>query len=211
MDKPEFQLKTVGKKQLIPKNRLEAFSDGVIAIIITIMVFDLKVSPQFSVENLHTEFRLLLPRFISYVVSFTMLAVLWVNHHHLFHHIRYTDNRLTWLNVNLLFWMSLIPFGTSFIGANHLLKLASCLYGAIFLMNAISFKLLREYAEDHDLMQHPIDPERLRKSRVKSKITLLIYLLATLSGLLSPYLSYAFILAVPVMYLVPSASTEESE
>ena len=201
----------MGKTELIPKNRLEAFSDGVIAIIITIMVFDLKVTPHFSRETLLAEFHILLPKFISYGVSFTMLAVLWVNHHHLFHHIRNTDNRLTWLNINLLFWMSLIPFGTSFIGANHLLKAASCLYGAIFLMNALSFKLLREYAEDHDLMQHPIEPELLRKSRVKSKITLLIYLLATVSGFVSPYLAYVFILAVPVMYLVPSASTEVKE
>jgi uncharacterized membrane protein len=197
----------MGKNQLLPKSRLEAFSDGVIAIIITIMVFELKVSPLFSRETLQKEFWILLPKFISYAVSFTMLAVLWVNHHHLFHHIRSTDNRLTWLNMKLLFWMSLIPFGTGFIGANHRLDVASCLYGAIFFMTALSFKLLREYAENQGLMQDPVHPELLRKSRFKSKLTLLIYALATVSGLVSPWLSFVFIITVPVMYIVPSAST----
>lgn len=192
----------------MPKGRIEAFSDGVMAILITIMVFDLKVSPLFSRETLNAEFRILLPKLISYAVSFTMVAVLWINHHHLFHQIRHTDNRLTWLNINLLFWMSLIPFGTGFIGANHRLVIASCLYGLIFFLTALAFKMLREYAENKGLMADPIRPDLLRKSRTKSKITLLIYGMASVSGFLSPWLAFLFILAVPLMYLIPAASTE---
>lgn len=187
----------------IPTGRIEAFSDGVIAIIITVMVFDLKLQEIPTGETVWNELLKLLPKFISYVVSFLMLAIMWVNHHQLFHQIKHTDRGLLWLSIHLLFWMSLIPFGANFVGANYKLYQASFFYAVIFFMCAWSFTLLREYVIRKDLLYEHISKQAHWKIRNKNRLAMAIYGTAAVVSLVSVYLSFSLFLVVPAMYLIP--------
>src|SRR5688572_15038992 len=120
------------------KGRVEAFSDGVIAIIITIMVLELKVPHGTSFAALQP----LLPVFLSYVLSFVYLGIYWNNHHHLLHTAQRVSGAILWANLHLLFWLSLIPFATGWMGENHFAELPTALYGCVLLMAAIAYWLL---------------------------------------------------------------------
>src|SRR5687767_4609905 len=121
------------------KGRLEAFSDGVIAILITIMVLELKVPHGGDFEAL----RPLLPAFLAYVLSFVYLGIYWNNHHHMLHTVEHVDGRILWANLHLLFWLSLIPFATHWMGDNHLAALPTALYGVVMLCSALAYTLLQ--------------------------------------------------------------------
>src|SRR2546426_1242237 len=121
------------------KNRLEAFSDGVLAIIITIMVLELKVPQGVELEALKP----LLPVFLSYVLSFIYLGIYWNNHHHLLHTIKQVSGGILWANLHLLFWLSLFPFATGWIGGNHLAPTPTAIYGLVLLMAAIAYYLFQ--------------------------------------------------------------------
>ncbi|MEP7036940.1 MAG: TMEM175 family protein, partial [Acidobacteriota bacterium] len=121
------------------KTRLETFSDGVIAIIITIMVLELKVPD----ESIITAWRELAPKFISYVLSFLLIAIMWGNHHHVFQIVKAVDGKLMWANINLLFWMSLIPFATAYLGEHYTEPAAVALYGVVLSFSVIAFTILR--------------------------------------------------------------------
>lgn len=187
----------------IPTNRIEAFSDGVIAIIITVMVFDLKLQEIPTDKTVWSELIKLTPKFISYAISFLMLSIMWVNHHQLFHQIKHIDRKLLWYSIHLLFWMSIIPFGTNFIGANPLLWQASFFYGIIFFMSAVSFTLLRNYVLKNNLLHDSINKQSHIKIRNKNRFALGIYLLASVVSLISVYISFVLFLVVPAMYFVP--------
>src|SRR5437660_8754082 len=132
-------------------SRLEAFSDGVIAIIVTIMVLELRAPAQPTLRALLK----VAPVFLSYALSFLVVAIMWVNHHHMIHSVRQVTARLLWLNLNLLFWMSLIPFVTDYMGKNYRQPLPVALYGASLTLCAAGFYLLRiELA-----CQHQDDPD----------------------------------------------------
>jgi len=118
------------------KNRLEAFSDGVIAIIITIMVLELKVPEHHSAEL--ADLKELIPVFFSYVLSFIYVGIYWNNHHHLFHSTTRVTGGILWANLHLLFWLSLFPFATAWVGANHLAPTPTAVYGFVLLMAAIA-------------------------------------------------------------------------
>src|ERR687884_480377 len=120
------------------KSRLEAFSDGVIAIIITIMVLELKVPHGADLAALQP----LLPVFLSYVLSFIYVGIYWSNHHHLLHATKRIDGRILWANLHLLFWLSLFPFATGWMGENHWAPLPTAAYGLVLLMAAIAYYLL---------------------------------------------------------------------
>ncbi len=120
------------------KNRLEAFSDGVIAIIITIMVLEMKVPHGNTFEAI----RPLLPVFLSYVLSFVYVAIYWNNHHHMFHAVSKVDGTVLWANTHLLFWLSLIPFATAWMGENHFSTFPVAIYGFLLLMNSIAYFIL---------------------------------------------------------------------
>jgi uncharacterized membrane protein len=187
----------------IPTSRIEAFSDGVIAIIITIMVFDLKLQDIPTDKTVWRELLKLTPKFVSYAISFFMLAIMWVNHHQLFHQIKHTDRKLLWYSIHLLFWMSIIPFGTNFIGANPMLWQASFFYGIIFFMSALSFTLLRNYVLKNNLLHNSINKQSHLKIRNKNRIALSIYLTAAFVSILSVYISFFLFLVVPAMYFIP--------
>jgi uncharacterized membrane protein len=188
-------------------NRIEAFSDGVIAIIITIMVFDLKLPEKTGPLEANTYWLVLgsmLPKLASYVISFLVLAIMWVNHHQLFHQIRSANGTLLWLNIHLLFWMSLIPFSTNVIGANIFLAEANLGYGFIFLMNSLSFWLLRDYATHRGRLMHPkILDDKKRRAKYKSGLGVVLYALSMPAAYLSVYLSFILFIAVPAIYFVP--------
>lgn len=187
----------------IPTSRIEAFSDGVIAIIITVMVFDLKLQEIPTDKTVWSELIKLAPKFISYAISFLMLSIMWVNHHQLFHQIKHADRKLLWYSIHLLFWMSAVPFGTNFIGANPLLWQASFFYGLIFFMSAMSFTMLRSYVIKNNLLHDNISKQAHIKIRNKNRIALGIYLTASVLSIISVYISFVLFLVVPVMYFMP--------
>ncbi len=191
-------------------SRIEAFSDGVIAIIITVMVFDLKLQEIPTDKTVWSELIKLAPKFISYAISFLMLAIMWVNHHQLFHQIKHTDRKLLWYSIHLLFWMSLIPFATNFIGANFKLWEASFFYGIIFLMSALSFMLLRNYVIKKDLLHETISKQAHIKIINKNRLALGIYLLAASLSIVSVYISFVLFLVVPAMYFIPEKITHSN-
>src|SRR6188472_20800 len=121
------------------KGRLEAFSDGVIAIIITIMVLEMKVPHGADVAAL----RPLAPVFISYVLSYVMIGIYWNNHHHLFHAVERVNGRILWRNLHLLFWLAQVPFATGWMGENHFAAAPCALYGGVLLMAAIAYWVLQ--------------------------------------------------------------------
>jgi uncharacterized membrane protein len=189
---------------IISTGRLEAFSDGLIAIIITVMVFDLKFPNIPTEQTLWNDLQPLIPRFLSYILSFLMLAIMWVNHHQLFHQIKHTDYKLLWLNINLLFWMSLIPFSTHFLGSNPTLPYASFIYGLIFFANALSFTLIRIHVSGKsNLLEESIQKDQMRSVLRKNWLGMTFYLTSALAAFVSVYLSFVIFLIVPAMYFIP--------
>src|SRR6266576_3721597 len=126
------------RRRRMTKGRLEAFSDGVIAILITIMVLELRV-PHGTDWN---ALRPLLPVFLTYVLSFIFLAIYWNNHHHMFHTVDHVDGRIMWANMHLLFWLSLVPFVTGWMGENDFAPLPTAIYGSVLLLSAIAYTIL---------------------------------------------------------------------
>src|SRR5512147_3244502 len=128
------------------KNRLEAFSDGVLAIIITIMVLELRVPHGTDLDSLKP----LLPYFLSYVLSFIYLAIYWNNHHHMLHTVKKVGGGILWANLNLLFWLSLVPFVTAWMGENHFAAVPVATYGGVLLLSGLSYYILSRALIRHD-------------------------------------------------------------
>lgn len=186
---------------MLSKNRIEAFSDGVIAIIITIMAFDLKVtelSPGFSDQDVWNALRMVVPKVLSYILSFMVLAIMWLNHHVLFERIPHSTPRLVWYNMFLLFAMSLIPMPTHFLAAHPFLPQAVMFYGLVMFLNAFGFLLLRRYAA--------IEGQLIPYSAVVHRsnvVSTLLYLSSVLLAFVSVYLSFIIFIGIPVWYFLP--------
>src|SRR6202011_938886 len=184
------------------KDRLAAFSDGVIAIIITIMVLELKVPHG-------ADWKVLLgvtPSFVSYVLSFIYLAIYWNNHHHLLHTVTRVDGLILWANSHLLFWLSLIPATTAWMGDNFLAPLPTAVYGGTLLMPAIAYYLLQKA-----LMRKQGPDSVLAKalgSNIKGKISSMLYGAGIVLAFVSPWLSIAIYALVAIMWLVPDRRIE---
>jgi uncharacterized membrane protein len=190
-------------KPTIHTGRIEAFSDGVIAIIITVMVFDLKIPEHIQSQNLALGLQALLPKISSYVLSFFMLAVMWINHHQLFHQIRHANRRLLWYNLHLLFWMSFVPFATNVLGANTLEPVATSIYGSIFMCNALSFALLRAFVVKEKLLHDAVNIDRHTRIQKKNRLAIAAYACSAVIGWIAPPLPFLFFLFVPLMYVIP--------
>lgn len=195
----------------ITTSRIEAFSDGVIAIIITVMIFDIKLNALPSEENIWTLILELLPRILSYIFSFLVVAIMWVNHHQLFHQIRHTDRILLWLNMLLLFWMSLIPFATNLLGANPKLPESYFFYGTVFAFCATSFTFLRSHLVRKNLLHETISLAAQKKVKKKNLVAIGIYLLSAFTGYVSVYVSMSLLLIVPLMYFIPEKIIHKNE
>ena len=188
----------------MPKNRLEAFSDGVIAIIITIMVLELKVPHRTDFEAL----RPLLPTFLSYVLSFVYIGIYWNNHHHLMHTVQQVSAPIMWANLHLLFWQSLIPFVTGWMGENHFASLPTALYGVVLLMAAIAYLILQEAIlatqGRGSVLAGAIGRDR------KGKISLVCYVVAIVVSFANQWLADALYVLVAVMWFIPDRRIERA-
>ncbi|HLI10650.1 MAG TPA: TMEM175 family protein [Alphaproteobacteria bacterium] len=186
------------------KDRLTAFSDGVIAIIITIMVLELKVPRGTG----WTALAGLLPVFLSYVLSFIYVAIYWNNHHHLLHTLRRVDGLILWANSNLLFWLSLIPFATGWMGENQFATLPTATYGAALLMPAIAYYLLQKAITRKQGAESVL--AKALGSDIKGKISPVIYAAAIALAFASPWASVALYVLVALMWLVPDRRIENA-
>ena len=184
------------------KNRLEGFSDGVVAIIITIMVLELKVPHDASAQALLQ----LTPVFLSYALSFLVVAIIWVNHHHLLHTLTHVSGRLLWLNNHLLFWLSLVPFTTSWIGKSHGAPMPTAVYGGVLLLAAIAYTILQTAIVAHQGPQSKL-AAAVGKDR-KGKVSMLAYALAIPLAYANPWLADALYVFVALLWLVPDRRIE---
>jgi uncharacterized membrane protein len=186
------------------RNRLEAFSDGVIAIIITIMVLELRVPNGSTVSAL----RPLAPVFLSYVLSFIFIGIYWSNHHHLLQAVEHVSGRVLWANLHLLFWLSLIPFVTAWVGQNHFAAVPVALYGVVLLCSAVAYfiltrALLAIHAEDSVLAT-------ALGNDFKGKISIVLNLIAIPLAFVRPWLAFAIYIVVAVIWLVPDKRIERT-
>lgn len=179
-------------------SRLEAFSDGVIAIIVTIMVLELRAPSQPRLAALLK----VGPVFLSYGLSFLVVAIMWVNHHHLIHAVREVTARLLWSNLNLLFWMSLVPFFTDFLGKNYRQPLAVALYGLDLGFCGCSFYLLRTELVRQDRSDPSLTEYHAVVQR-KNAFSAALYLLSVPLAYVSIYASFFIFALIPAMYFLP--------
>ena len=186
------------------RDRLTAFSDGVIAIIITIMVLELKVPHGADWAALGG----LIPIFLSYVLSFIYVAIYWNNHHHLLHTVTKVSGLILWANNNLLFWVSLIPFATGWMGDNHFAPLPTAVYGVAVLMPAIAWYLLQKAITRTHGTESTL--AKALGSDIKGKISLAFYVAAIVLAFVSPWISLAIYALVALMWLVPDRRIEHA-
>jgi uncharacterized membrane protein len=186
------------------KTRLEAFSDAVIAIIITIMVLELKVPHGDSLETLLP----LVPVFLSYVLSFVYVGIYWNNHHHMLHASRKVSGSVLWANLHLLFWLSLFPFATGWMGENHFAAMPSALYGVVLLMAAVAYLVLQQTIIATE------GPSSILRSAVggdwKGKLSPLLYVLAIGSTFFVKWVAQAIYVVVALIWLIPDRRIEHA-
>ena len=186
------------------KTRLEAFSDGVLAIIITIMVLELKVPHANTIAALSP----LLPVFLSYVLSFVYLGIYWNNHHHMLHTVAKVSGGMLWANLHLLFWLSLFPFATGWMGENHFASVPTALYGAVLLMAAVAYWILQRTIiasqGSGSLLAHAVGRD------FKGKSSPVIYALAIPMAFLNPWISQCLYVLVALMWLIPDRRIEKA-
>ncbi len=181
----------------IGKNRLEAFSDGVLAIIITIMVLEMKVPHGDSLVTLTP----LIPVFLSYVLSFIYVGIYWNNHHHLLHACPHVTGDVLWANLHLLFWLSLLPFVTGWMGENHFAATPSALYGGVLLAAAIAYAILQQRIVALQGVNSPL--RTALGSDWKGKLSPVLYALGILSTFFWPLVAQSLYVLVALMWLVP--------
>jgi uncharacterized membrane protein len=186
------------------KGRLEAFSDAVIAILITIMVLELKVPHGEDWEAL----RPLVPVFLSYVLSFIYLGIYWNNHHHLLQATRHVNGYILWANMHLLFWLSLIPFATGWMGENHFAALPVALYGGVLLLSGIAYYILSRVL----IALHGADsPLAIAIGRdFKGKLSLVFYAVSLPLAFFNSWIAFAIYVLVAVMWFIPDRRIERN-
>lgn len=185
------------------KNRLEAFSDGVLAIIITIMVLEFKVPTETTFEAVIPLFH----KFLSYILSFIYVGIYWNNHHHLMHTVKKVNGTILWANLHLLFWLSLIPFATAWIGEHHFAPFPMMFYGIILLMSAVAYFILQNV-----ILRHHGKDSLLSKALgkdYKGKASLVFYITAVGLSLFYPMIAGSLYLLVALIWLIPDKRIEK--
>lgn len=182
--------------------RLEAFSDGVMAILITIMVLEFRVPQGVEIAVL----RPLFPVFLSYLLSFVYLGIYWNNHHHMFKVAQHVDGSVLWANLHLLFWLSMVPFVTAWMGKNHFASTPTAVYGFVLLMAAVAYYILQSLIVRLD------GPDSVLAQAIgkgfKGKISPALYVVAIPSAFISPWIAGAFYVIVALMWIVPDRRIE---
>jgi len=185
------------------KNRVEAFSDGVIAIIITIMVLELKVPHGEDFETLTP----LIPVFLSYVLSFVYLGIYWNNHHHMLNAVQSVTGAILWANLHLLFWLSLVPFATGWMGENHFAPVPSALYGLVLLMAGVAYLILQQ------LIIKSQGPDSILKKAVrrdwKGKLSPVLYAAAIALAFRWEWITLGLYVLVALIWLIPDRRIEK--
>jgi uncharacterized membrane protein len=186
----------------VQKGRVEAFSDGVLAIIITIMVLEIKVPHG---KDFHV-LRPLIPVIVSYILSFIYLAIYWNNHHHMLYTVKQVTGDILWANLHLLFWLSLVPFVTGWIGENHFAPVPMALYGVVLFMAALAYRILQyRIIKNHG-------PESILAKAVgkdiKGKMSLVLYFIAVCSTYISSWIAGSIYVLVAFMWLIPDSRIE---
>jgi uncharacterized membrane protein len=187
----------------VGKNRLEAFSDGVLAIIITIMVLEMRPPHGDTMLVLQS----MIPIFMCYVLSFVYIGIYWTNHHHMLHAIKHVNGPILLANLHLLFWLSLVPFVTRWMGENHFSALPVALYGFILLMSAIAYFILAQSLIRHHGKESTI-AIAIGKD-VKGKISLVIYALAVPLSFLNAWVAFGLYIFVAFMWFIPDRRIEK--
>ncbi|MBL8886107.1 MAG: DUF1211 domain-containing protein [Phycisphaerales bacterium] len=187
------------------KGRLEAFSDGVIAIIITIMVLEMKVPAH---AEHFGDLLPLIPVFLSYVLSFAYVGIYWNNHHHMLHATRHVNGAVLWSNLLLLFWLSLIPFVTGWMGENHFAPAPTALYGVVLLCAAVSYTVLQRaivacHGRDSDLA-------RAVGRDLKGRVSLALYIAAIAAAFWNHWISWALYVLVALIWFIPDRRIERT-
>lgn len=184
------------------KARLEAFSDAVIAILMTIMVLELKIPHGADLESV----RPLLPVFLTYVLSFIYVGIYWNNHHHMFQATDRINGKILWANMNLLFWLSLIPFTTGWMGENHLAALPTAVYGVVLLLAAVAYTILQTF-----IIALQGEQSKLKDAvgtDTKGKLSMLFYIAAIFLAFVNQWLSVGLYVLVALMWLIPDRRIE---
>jgi uncharacterized membrane protein len=184
------------------KTRLEAFSDGVVAIIITIMVLELRAPHDTDLESL----RPLLPVFLSYVLSFIHVGIYWNNHHHLLHTARHVTGGILWANLHLLFWLSLVPFVTAWMGENHFEQEPVALYGVVMLMSGVAYYILTVTLIRHHGPESPLR-EAVGKD-LKGVMSVAMYAIAIALSFINHWVALAIYWIIAVVWLIPDRRIE---
>lgn len=186
------------------KNRLEAFSDGVLAIIITIMVLEMKVPESAQIEALIPVF----PVFLSYVLSFIYVGIYWNNHHHMLHTTKHVTGLILWANLHLLFWLSLFPFVTSWMGENSFDRVPTALYGVVLFMAAVAYFTLQKAIiisqGPESILAKAVGNDR------KGKLSTVLYAAAVLVAFFKPWIAGSIYVLVALMWLVPDRRIERT-
>jgi uncharacterized membrane protein len=191
-------------EEIVDKERLTAFSDGVVAILITIMVLDLRI-PQTTDSGALAK---IAPVFLCYVLSFIYIAIYWNNHHHMFYTVKRVDGLILWANMNLLFWLSLLPFATAWMGENNFASVPTAIYGVTLLMPAIAYYLLQRAIIR---LQGP--GSALAKAigkDVKGKLSPVFYIAAIALTFINPGIAHAIYVLVALMWIVPDRRIEKA-
>ncbi len=185
---------------------MEAFSDGVFAIVVTLLVLELRVPvlpENFSTQDVLKELLRLFPKFFSFAMSFVIVAIFWVNHHQFFHSLEKTDRAMLWYNNLLLFWLSFVPFPTAFIGEHPVSMIPVMLYGAVLFFAGVSFNLMLRHAVKAKLFLKSVSDEVLNQSVKRGVIGPVVYFVSIISAFISVYVSLSIFLLVPVIYFIP--------
>jgi len=184
------------------KSRLEAFSDGVLAIIITVMVLEMKVPHGVALADLAP----VLPVFLSYVLSFVYVGIYWNNHHHMLHATQRVNGAVLWANLHLLFWLSLFPFVTGWMGENNFAPVPTALYGVVLLLAAIAYYVLQQtilaYEGEQSLLRHALGRD------LKGRLSPLFYIVAILAAFSNRWVAQSLYVFVALLWLVPDRRIE---
>lgn len=184
------------------KSRIEAFSDGVLAIIITIMVLEIKVPHGQDLADLKP----LIPVFLSYILSFIYIGIYWNNHHHMMHTVQHVTGKVLWANLHLLFWLSLIPFATGWMGENNFNTIPMALYGCILLMAAIAYfilqtRIIKIHGKD-SILAKAVGKD------LKGKISPILYIIAIISSWINEWIAGSLYVLVALIWLIPDKRIE---
>jgi uncharacterized membrane protein len=184
------------------KTRLEAFSDGVIAILITIMVLELRAPDGTDLAAL----RPLVPVLLAYVLSFVFVGIYWNNHHHMLHLVERVNGKILWANLHLLFWLSLVPFATAWMGGNHFAAFPTAAYGAVLLCCAFAYLILQSAIVAQQGTSSKLAAAVGRD--VKGKVSAVLYVVAIPSAFIHPWIAHAFYVTVALVWLIPDRRIE---